>query len=327
MKIAEYLKKNKRNKFIIEVKNKNLPVIDIVKFINVNSNGFCLIKEKKKYKIFTDGDFRRLLIKNSNFVNGDNNVVKFKKIISIDVKRNLYDAYRLITKNQINCLIVKKNNKIFSYLTLHEITEVLSPERLNLDNKKLNKYNLDISKHLIRYIYASNFITKKSLVLDAACGTGYGTYIMSKKAKNIYGVDISAKAIAFAKSNYKAKNIKFINLNILDINFKQKFDVIVSLETIEHLTLEDALSWFRKCNYLLNKEGIFVCSSPLLRIRNKKPFITNPHHLYEMKKSEFFYNLKKIFKPKKINSYIQQNDNLIPLTNQKEGLSIISLIK
>jgi hypothetical protein len=39
------------------------------------------------------------------------------------------------------------------------------------------------------------------------------------------------------------------------------------------------------------------------------------------------FNLKKIFKPKKINSYIQQNDNLIPLTNQKEGLSIISLIK
>jgi len=48
MKIAEYLKKNKRNNFIIEVKNKSLPVIDIVKFININSNGFCLIKEKKK---------------------------------------------------------------------------------------------------------------------------------------------------------------------------------------------------------------------------------------------------------------------------------------
>ena len=224
-------------------------------------------------------------------------------------------------------MIIKKNNQIFSYLTLHEITEVLSPERLNLDNKKLNKYNLDISKHLIRYVYASNFITKKSLVLDAACGTGYGTYVMSKKAKKIYGIDVSSKAIAFAKSNYKSKNIRFINLNILNINFKNKFDVIVSLETIEHLTLKDALSWFRKCNHLLKKRGIFVCSSPLLRIRNNKPFITNPHHLYEMKKSEFFYNLKKIFKPKKINSYIQQNDNLIPLSNQKEGLSIISLIK
>jgi len=50
MKIAEYLKKNKRNNFIIEVKNKSLPVIDIVKFININSNGFCLIKEKKNTK-------------------------------------------------------------------------------------------------------------------------------------------------------------------------------------------------------------------------------------------------------------------------------------
>ena len=327
MKISEYLKKNKKKKFIIKVKNKNLSIIDIIKFINANLNGFCIIKEKKIYKIFTDGDFRRSIIKNVNFINCSNQNIKFKKIISIDIKKNLYDAYRLINQYQINVLIVKKNNKIFSYLTLHEIIEVLSPERLNLDNKKLNKYNLDISKHLIRYIYASNFITKKDLVLDAACGTGYGTYIMSKKAKKIYGVDISSKAILFAKNNYRSSNIKFINLNILNINLKKKFNVIVSLETIEHLTLEDALSWFKKCNHLLKKNGIFICSSPLLRIRNNKPFITNPHHLYEMKKNEFFYYLKKIFKPKKINSYIQQNDNLIPLTNQKEGLSIISLIK
>jgi len=327
MKISDYLKKNKRNNFIIEVKSKILSVLDIIKFINTNSSGFCLIKEKKKYKIFTDGDFRRSVIKNKNFIYGNNQNIKFKKIFFIDIEKNLYDAYRLIQKNQINSLIVKKNNQIFSYLTLHEISEVLSPERLNLDKKKLNKYNLDISKHLVRYLYSSHFITSKSTVLDAACGTGYGTYIMSKKAKKVYGVDISDKAIIFAKSNYKSKNIKFINKNIINLNFRRKFDVIVSLETLEHLTIKDALLWFKKCNNMLRKKGIFVCSSPLLRIRNKKPFITNPHHLHEMRKNEFFYNLKKIFNPKKINSYIQQNNNLIPLSNQKDGLCIISLTK
>jgi 2-polyprenyl-3-methyl-5-hydroxy-6-metoxy-1,4-benzoquinol methylase len=150
---------------------------------------------------------------------------------------------------------------------------------------------------------------------------------MSKKAKKIYGVDISKNAINFAKSNYKSKNIRFINKNIVNLNFRRKFDVIISLETLEHLKIKDALLWFKKCNKMLRKNGIFVCSSPLLRVRNNKPFITNPHHLHEMRKNEFFYNLKKIFNPKKINSYIQQNNNLIPLSNQKDGLSIISLTK
>ena len=76
------------------------------------------------------------------------------------MKDTMYNAYRLINKNQINCILVLKNKKIHSYLTLHEINESLSPERLNLDKKKLIKFNLDIKKHLIRYNFANLFVKK-----------------------------------------------------------------------------------------------------------------------------------------------------------------------
>ena len=49
----------------------------------------------------------------------------------------MYKAYRLMSNKQINCVLITKNKKIFSYLTLHEINESLSPERLNLDKEKL----------------------------------------------------------------------------------------------------------------------------------------------------------------------------------------------
>ena len=45
---------------------------------------------------------------------------------------------------------------------------------------------------------------------------------------------------------------------------------------------------------------------PLLRIRNGKPFITNPHHLHEMRRSELENLLKKTFKVNNINLFIQE---------------------
>ena len=164
-------------------------------------------------------------------------------------------------------------------------------------------------------------------VLDAACGTGYGSFVLSEKAKSVLGVDLSKQAIIFAKYHHKRKNLKFLNSNILHINNKTTFDMIVSVETIEHLNKLDSKNWLIKCSKLLKKNGIFVCSCPMLRIRKNRPFITNPHHLHEMKKSVFFRNIKKLFKPKVINPYILNNESLIPLTKQKEGHCIVALKK
>ena len=101
----------------------------------------------------------------------------------------------------------------------------------------------------------------------------------------------------------------------------------MSLETLEHINKTDGINWIKKCYKMLKKEGIFICSSPLLRIRNGKPFITNPHHLHEMKKTELEKILKKTFKTKNLNLFIQEKNNLKPCTSENEGLSIFVLKK
>ncbi len=327
MQIKYYLEKNPRKKFIISSKKDDVPIKKILKILNQNSLGFVVIKINSKYKLLTDGDFRREILSDNNFNLKSSNKIKFKKIITIDIKETMYKAYRLINKNQINCILVLKNKKIHSYLTLHEINESLSPERLNLDKKKLKKFNLDIRKHLIRYNFANLFVKENSEVLDAACGVGYGTSILSQKSKSIIGIDYSKAAIKFAKKNHKNKKIKFYESNILNFKYKKKFDVIVSLETLEHINKSNGIKWIKKCYSLLNKNGILVCSSPLLRIRNGKPFITNPHHLHEMRRSELENLLKKTFKVNNINLFIQENNNFKPCINENEGLSIFVIRK
>lgn len=52
-----------------------------------------------------------------------------------------------------------------------------------------------VQEHIMRYIFASGFIQNK-VVLDIACGTGYGSNFLRKAgAKKIFGVDISAETI------------------------------------------------------------------------------------------------------------------------------------
>ena len=65
---------------------------------------------------------------------------------------------------------------------------------------ELNQNTAFFYEHVIRYLFASQFSENKT-VLDAGCGTGYGSYIIDKfgKPNKIQAVDISNEAINYAK--------------------------------------------------------------------------------------------------------------------------------
>ncbi len=90
-----------------------------------------------------------------------------------------------------------------------------------------------LQEHIARYNFALRAAEGKT-VLDAACGTGYGTKLLSEVAKSVCGVDISNEAIVYASKLYPE-----IPFGCMDLskNFPagRPFDLIVSFETIEHL--------------------------------------------------------------------------------------------
>ena len=321
MKVKNILENRKRHKFNFKIISKSFDIFDLLKFINKNNLGFAIVNFKNIKKIITDGDIRRYLCKNKKNLGLVNiNEIGNSKIKTANLNSSLYDIAQILLKQKVNVLMILNKNNFISYLLKEEVIEFLSPERLVVEKSKISKYELDLKKHFIRYNFASLFAKKDFNVLDAACGTGYGSFILSKKSKNVLGVDNSNSAINHAKINYKSKNLRFINSDINKIKSNKKFDLIISLETLEHLEKKDAIMWIKKCSSLLEKNGILIISSPLLRIRNKKPFITNPHHLHEMKKDEFIKNLKKIINPKFISLFIQEENNFKPLTDEISGL-------
>lgn len=101
--------------------------------------------------------------------------------------------------------------------------------------------DVEYAIHRARYLPLRDLVRGK-IVLDACCGEGYGSHIMSSEwgAKGVTGVDISAAAIATAAANFFAPGLCFVQSPLEDYLASAaaqgiRFDAIVSVETLEHL--------------------------------------------------------------------------------------------
>ena len=74
---------------------------------------------------------------------------------------------------------------------------------------------------------------KGKKVLDVGCGTGLFAWSAAKKGANVTGIDFSEEAIKIAKKRQNIANLKFEKKDVKEI--KEKFDVIVSIGTLEHM--------------------------------------------------------------------------------------------
>ena len=103
------------------------------------------------------------------------------------------------------------------------------------DPNILGLFNINDPDQEMRYVMVSTLLSASESVLDIACGTGYGTKILSDKCLSIVGVDVSQDAIKYANRHYRSNsNIDFIKADIFGYN--KKADIVVSFETVEHVT-------------------------------------------------------------------------------------------
>lgn len=115
--------------------------------------------------------------------------------------------------------------------------------------------------HLARYEFASRYCQGKR-VLDGACGTGYGSDLLGKFAAEVHGIDCSQDAIDYASKAYGNSTVAFQKYFVEATQFDAgSFDVVVSLETIEHTLCPD--SHIMEVTRLLNPgTGLAVLSIP-----------------------------------------------------------------
>lgn len=160
-------------------------------------------------------------------------------------------------------------------------------ERLSLvDDKPYDPTEAAI--HLARYQIALPYLKGKK-VLDIACGEGYGArFMLDNGALQIEGVDASSQAIESAQSLFKDGHIAFSTFDasrVDDLFEENTFDVVVSLETIEHL--KEPAKFLNAIKKVAKEDAVIIITCPNDNWYYPKDEQKNPFHIRKYSFGEF----------------------------------------
>lgn len=138
-----------------------------------------------------------------------------------------------------------------------------------------------IYEHWHRYLFAQAHVAGRR-VLDVASGEGYGSALLAARAASVTGVDISPEAVRHASERYgSAANLSYLCASCASIPLPDaSFDVIISFETIEHMTEHDA--FMGEVQRLLAPGGLFIISSPNRVEYSDRTGYRNEYHVKEL---------------------------------------------
>ncbi len=178
-------------------------------------------------------------------------------------------------------------------------------------------------------------------VLEIGCGRGFTCFKLADHVKSIVGTDVSTYSLEEAKELIKANtifNVEFIKCNAFGLSqqFPQEsFDVVISIDVIEHLHPKDCFEHFKQVYNLLKIGGKYIIQTPnkhngphdvtrevFPEAKNAKGFHLNEMSYYEIQQAmqrigfkqfdSFYVSNKKIFKnialkfPVKISLFIEK---------------------
>ncbi|MDR0580839.1 MAG: class I SAM-dependent methyltransferase [Holosporaceae bacterium] len=98
-------------------------------------------------------------------------------------------------------------------------------------------------------------------VLELGCNEGFLSMFLADKANNVLGVDFDDRAIDWAKSHYASGKLSFLRENFLGKVYGE-FDVVVSLDVIEHIEQEKENIYLKTIADNLSDSGFAVIGTP-----------------------------------------------------------------
>jgi len=98
-------------------------------------------------------------------------------------------------------------------------------------------------------------------ILDVGCGGGLLCEPLKRLGANITGIDASKNNIEIAKLHAKEMdlNINYIHCSPENLKVKKKFNVLLSMEIVEHVS--DVSLFIENCSKLIEKNGIMFVAT------------------------------------------------------------------
>lgn len=137
-----------------------------------------------------------------------------------------------------------------------------------------------------------NKIPANGTVLDVGCGNGIISRGVGEHGFNVYGIDISEKAIEKARSENLLANVKFdIKSAEALVAEGKKYDAVICSEVLEHLSFPESL--LHVIHQSLKDQGILIVTVPNGN-GPREVFVTKPVIALQKKGNWAWRTLKKI---------------------------------
>lgn len=153
-------------------------------------------------------------------------------------------------------------------------------------------------QHVARYQWSAALATG-ARVLDAACGTAYGSRLMKDAgASLVTSADLSKDAFVAARRRASTKDIQMVQADVCAVPFAtDSFDLYTCFETVEHV--EDDRALLAEAKRVVAAGGTFLCSTPNRQLLSPGNTIhdrpANPYHVREYSIDEFRSLLEEVF--------------------------------
>jgi len=132
---------------------------------------------------------------------------------------------------------------------------------LHMFNPIRIEYILDqITKHF-KLERKTKLPLKNLEILDIGCGGGLISEPMARLGGNVTGIDAAEKNIKIASLHSKESNLKirYLENSPEQLKEKEKFDIILNLEIVEHV--ENLDLYLQSCHDLLKRNGLMFTAT------------------------------------------------------------------
>lgn len=102
---------------------------------------------------------------------------------------------------------------------------------------------------------------KPCKAIDIGCGEGWYSIYLASKGFDVLGIDLSEKAIQYAKKNAANEmvNVRFVAMDIADLDkLKEKFDFVLEWGVMHHIMLPQRREYIKNVANLLNPNGKYI---------------------------------------------------------------------
>jgi 2-polyprenyl-3-methyl-5-hydroxy-6-metoxy-1,4-benzoquinol methylase len=166
-------------------------------------------------------------------------------------------------------------------------------ERLYLDWPEF--YGTEtINRHLARYYWAASKLKSSDMILDAGCGSGYGSFILLGSCASVLGLDLSQEAVDYAVKKLddgRWPKLEYRHGDLSDLDLVETFDAVICIEVIEHLEQECQEKFMSSLGNVITPGGHLIITTPA-----RGEGATTEFHRHEFRRREFRRFLNRFFK-------------------------------